>query len=108
MTRMAEAFESLLEAQGRAIGPRRVRIGRQIYDAIIDELGGEQIFAAGGEAESGGFRAQIAKSLFAARPRKFADAQIVGSGTEFQILSVNEVNGVTYEITAGDPMQGRQ
>ena len=105
---LAEAFTELQESQSEATGTRqRVKIGRKFYDAIIETITENEVFVAGGVSENGGFRVIVAMSDFSDSPKKFTAITVPGSDP-LQILSVNPVNGVTYEITAGDPTQDQR
>lgn len=102
-SRMATAFSNLQKAQARATGkPQKVWIGRKSYDAIVETLTEAEVMVAGGVAESGGFKASIAVSLYGAtQPKRFTPAHTEGSW-KLEVLSCNTVNGVTHEIVIGD------
>jgi hypothetical protein len=104
MNRLAGAFESLKQAQARACGkPQRVRIGRKYYDAIVGTIALSDAFLSGGVGQSGSYVVSVAVAEFGPRePKKFTPVMVEGSDKELSVLDVNTVNGVTYEITAGD------
>lgn len=106
---LQEAFSELKAAQNESTGRKQlVWIGRKSYPALVETLTESEIMVAGGVAESGGFKASIAVADFGSKqPKRFVEAKTEGSG-ELQVLSCNTVNGVTYDVTVGDPIEGQQ
>lgn len=107
MSEITDAFDELLDAQEEATGERlKASVGAVVdKDAVIEELTFDEIVAAGGTAENGGFKLQMRKSDFPTRPPEF-DAQgvkttVVARGVTLQLLSVTENNGILL-IGAGD------
>lgn len=83
--------------------PQYVLIEGKKKRAILEDITTEEIIVAGGNAESGGFRAKCRKAEFAVQPEQGDVIRKGTDGRELSILSVIERNGVEYEITAGDP-----
>lgn len=103
-SRLARAFVSLTKRKAIAAGKQRVRIGRKFYeDCLVETLTSSEVFVAGGTGQSGGFKVHVAIADLGKAPKKFTPIQVEGDANELQVLNVNSVNGVTYEITAGDP-----
>lgn len=103
----ANAFAVLLNAQEYATGRRRkATVAGVEVDAVVGELGFEEIIVAGGIAENGGFEIQVATaSLPAGRPAQLAP--VIVDGRTLKILQpVRTVNEV-YIITAADPAATR-
>lgn len=104
MSELSDAFAELKDAQDEVCGKKqRVRIGRKYYEAIIETLNASEVYVSGGTGETGGFKVHVAMADLAHEPKKFTPIQVDGS-KEMSILNVNSVNGVTYVITAGDPI----
>jgi hypothetical protein len=99
---LANAFESLQKAKAIAVGNREFVLlnGRKI-EAMVSEISADEMIISGGLAEQGGFRVQIAQSAVAEQPRK--GDEIECRGQALVVMSSNDVNGVTYDLTAGDP-----
>jgi hypothetical protein len=83
--------------------PQFVLIEGKKKRAIIEDMTTEEMLVAGGNAESGGFRAKCRKADFASQPEQGDVIKKGTTGRELSILSVIERNGVEYQITAGDP-----
>jgi hypothetical protein len=79
--------------------------GRKI-EALVSEIGGEEIFISGGTAEGADFRISIPQSAVAKEPAKFTTIEV--RGNKSQVLQVTDINGVTWEIQAGDPTSGQR
>lgn len=101
MSDLSDAFTELQDAKAEAIGKREFVIlkGRKV-EGLVSEITADDSIVSGGIAEQGGFRVQIAQSAVARAPEK--EDPIKCRGQKLQVLSCNDVNGVTYEITAGD------
>jgi hypothetical protein len=76
--------------------------GKDYEDALVEILTASEVFVAGGKAESGGFKCQLPIADFDSEPKRFDDIKALGQS--LKILSVDNVNGVVYIITAGDPL----
>lgn len=76
--------------------------GKTYEDALVEILSASEIFVAGGKAESAGFRCSILISDTDESPNKFDPISV--RNTSLKILSIDEVNGLTYTLTAGDPL----
>jgi hypothetical protein len=105
VSELDDAFTELLDFKEEATGKKEYVLlnGRKVR-ALVSEITIDEEFISGGTAQAGGFRCSIAVADVAEAPAKFDPIKV--RGNELQILSVNEVNGVTYEITAGDPISG--
>ncbi len=70
MSLVLDGFEGLLDAQEEAFGERmKATVGAVTdKDALVEELTYDEIIAAGGVGESGGFRIQMRKSDFVLTP----------------------------------------
>jgi hypothetical protein len=101
-SRLAGAFERLKDAKQRATGVKEFILidGRKV-EALVSEIRADEAIISGGIAQAGGFRCQVACSEFADPPAKFTEITV--RGNDLQVLSVNDVNGVVYDLTAGDP-----
>lgn len=69
--------------------------------AIVGEMNADEIFAAGGLAESGGFKLQMLASDFSIQPQKFSPA--TARGVTLQVLNANDNDGILY-LEIGDPV----
>lgn len=96
-TERVEALADTIAFAGEA-----VRIEDTNYQGIIEDITFDEIEVAGGNAESGGFVAVIPIGDFTDRPEKLDE--IEAHGKTLQILSIVDRNGVSYAITAGDPV----
>lgn len=106
MSEMSEAFSELQEAKTEAIGKQEtVLLNGKAIAAMVSEIVDDQSFISGGVAQGGIFRAGIAQSI-CKKPEKFTPIEC--RGQKLQVLAVSDVNGVTWEITAGDPSSEAQ
>lgn len=97
-----DAFAELKDAKAEAIGQREfILIDGIKHDALVDQITTDDAFVSGGIAQAGSFRVQVAKKEFADPPVRFQSAVV--RDNELQILTVDETNGVTYELKIGDP-----
>lgn len=102
MSDFADAFQELREEFDRSTGQSNVvKINGKPYPAIIEEVTFEEIVANDGNGEAGGFRAHVATADHPKKPKQ--GATIEARGLEVSILSVENANGVTWTIVAGDP-----
>lgn len=101
MSAITAGFDALLDAQEAACGERLLATVGAVAnkDAIVEEITYDEIVAAGGIGESGGFRIQMRKSDFATKPAKESDA--TAKGITLQVLSVAEIHGI-YQMEIGD------
>jgi hypothetical protein len=104
MSEFDDAFVELLDCNDEVLGtPQIVLIEGRKHRAIIEEITVDEIIVAGGNAESGGFRAKTRKADFADRPEQGDEIKRITDDRALSILSIIERNGVEYEILAGDP-----
>lgn len=101
MSAVLDGFEQLLNAQEEAFGTRLTATVGAVAnkDAIVEEITYDEIIAAGGVGESGGFRIQMRVSDFATKPAQLADATT--KGITLSVLTVEEIGGI-YRLTIGD------
>jgi hypothetical protein len=76
--------------------------GIDYEDALVEILTSADMFVAGGKAEQGGFRCHVPIVDFATPPKDFDT--VVCRGMSLKILSIEDVNGILYAITCGDPV----
>ncbi len=102
MTELDDAFAELKDAKAEITGKREYILldGRKV-EALVSEISADESFISGGIAQAGGFHCQVAVSDVAKAPEKFTPIQV--RGDKLQVLSVNDINGTVYDITAGDP-----
>ena len=93
--------ELLALANEEELGYPVVTIDGVEVQAVVTEISGDEIFAAGGIAESGGFTAVVPITALAEAPAKHTE--IVARGMELYVLSVSKGTS-HYTITAGDPV----
>jgi hypothetical protein len=84
-----------------AFAGEKIRVGEKTYDGIVEDMLFDEIVVAGGNGESGGFKAVIPISDFAEQPKQLDE--IEARGKVLQILSINVRNGIACELSAGDP-----
>lgn len=98
----AAVADLLALASEELLGYPALTIDGEEVEAVVTEISADEVFAAGGMAEAGGFTAVIALTSFpSAPPAKYAE--IAARGMSLSILSV--VRGTShYTITAGDPV----
>ncbi len=98
-----DSLIELLDANDEACGtPQFVIIEGKKKRAIIEAVTTDEIIVAGGNAESGGFRARCRKAEFSEQPRQGEEIKKLADGPRLEILNLIERNGVEYEILAGD------
>lgn len=103
MSILTDAFQHALDARERAVGIReKVNLNGTDLDALVETITFDDVVLAGGTGESGGYRAQIAATI--TRPPQFSP--IIVRGETLQVLSVDDINGVSFVLTAGDPGPG--
>lgn len=103
MSLMEDCFSRTIAAKGRVCGEQEsINIGGVDYDALVDILTATEVMVAGGTGKAGGFKAQVRISDFSAEPKKFTQATV--RGETLQVLDTNDVNGIVYLITMGDPI----
>jgi hypothetical protein len=102
MSILSEAFQHCLNVREGALGFRdEVLLSGSPVDAMVEAITASEIFVAGGKAESGGFRCQIAVDDLSEPPAKFSP--IVVRGVALKVLDVDDINGIVWHVTAGDP-----
>lgn len=103
MAILQKAFSNLLNAKERVVGEReKVTVDGVDKDALVEIISVEEVLLAGGVGEAGGFKCQIAVSEFEERPEDGTSIQV--RDKELSVLQVDDINGVVYLITAGDPV----
>ncbi len=107
MTATQSAWVSLYNANARSNGPQTAIVGANVAKrAIISKLTQDEILAAGGTAENGGWNLQMLATDLGAPAAKFDVVQIY-AGTvpldnrALKVGNVDNNNGVLY-ITATD------
>src|SRR5689334_3759958 len=99
---LARAFDALLAAKKRSIGREEfVLIDGRKFPAVVTALTPADTFIAGGVAQDGGFSCSVAQSLLPVAPEKFTAIEC--RGVQLVVMDANDINGVTWDITAGDP-----
>lgn len=101
MSVITDCFDLLLDAQEEACGERlKATVGAVAdKDAIVEEITYDEVVAAGGVGESGGYRLQVRKSDFATKPAQGEDA--TAKGVTLQVLNCIEIHGI-YQMEIGD------
>jgi hypothetical protein len=79
-----------------------IRIGDTAYDGIIEDITYDEIEVAGGRAESGGYLVVILKEDLPTMPEQFTPIEV--RDNSLQILSAVDRNGVSWALTAADPV----
>ena len=102
MSILSDAFHNCMDIREGALGFRdQVLLSGSPVDAIVETITAAEVFVAGGKAESGGFRCQISMEDLPDKPLKFSS--IVVRGADLKVLSSDDVNGIVWHVTAGDP-----
>jgi hypothetical protein len=97
----AEAFQELLDAKTEALGKEEfVLLNGRKLPALVSVINIAEEIISGGLVKAGDFHCQIAQSIVAEEPRKGDSLEC--RGQELQVMSSNDINGVTYDLTAGD------
>lgn len=105
--RLARAFGSLQSRKKFATGKDEFVILNGIKKAaLVSEITLDEEFVSGGVAQSSAFIVSIGQNICPNKPKKFTDIEV--RGNKLQVLGANDVNGVTWEITAGDPSAGQR
>lgn len=86
-------FDSLLG------GPQKIKIAGVEYPALIEEVTFDQIVAAGGIGDQGGFKAQVSLAVLPNKPANLTEAE--ARGQVMQVLTVDNVNDVCWILTCG-------
>lgn len=101
MSILSDAFQHTLNVRERVVGVREtIRLNGQDYDALVERIATGLDPVEGGFANPDGFRCQVAVDDFPKRPEIGAVVQI--RDLTFELLAVDDVNGVTYVLFAGD------
>lgn len=105
---MSDARDELLDAADEVLGtPQTAKIGGKVVRCIIGEMTTDEILIAGGDSEAGGFRIEsIPKEALSPEPEK--GDEVIARGKTFELLTIIERNGTTYEVTAGSLLRGEQ
>jgi hypothetical protein len=103
---LESVFRNTCKSKRRVTGDPEVDIvyvnGKIYEDALVEILSASEMFVADGKAESGGFKCSIPVCDFVTPPKKFDP--ISCRDMSLKILSIDDVNGILYSITAGDPI----
>lgn len=100
MSILSDALQRMFNSRERVVGVReKVNLNGVDRDALVEVISFDDAVIAGGVAEAGGYRAQIAATI----PRPAQYSPIIIRGETLQVLSVDDVNGVAFVLTAGDP-----
>lgn len=103
MSILSNAFQHTLNARERVVGVReKVNLNGVDVDALVDVITFDEKVIAGGTAESGGYRAQIAATI----PQPAQYSPCIVRGESLQVLSVEDINAVTFTLVVGDPLGG--
>lgn len=98
------AWEALYRAQTYQVGSAyRATVGSVTGRAIISELNADEIFAAGGTAQAGGYSLQMLVSDFDKDPEKLV-TKVSALGLEMVLLTSPVKNNGIYYFQAGDPV----
>lgn len=102
MSILDDAFHHVLDARERVVGVReKVKIRGTDFDALVETISTAEVAVAGGVAESGGFRCQVAVSDIDPAPAQGDAIEI--RGKQLSILEFEDVNGIVFMLVAGDP-----
>jgi hypothetical protein len=103
MSILTNAFQHALNARERVVGVReKINLNGVDVDAIVETITSDEVFVAGGIAEAGGFRCQIATNAVQQQPNDFDP--IIIRNRILQVLMSDDINGIVYHITVGDPV----
>jgi hypothetical protein len=101
-----DCFQELLDAKSETTGREEfVLLGGRKKSALVSEITTDEAFISGGIA-GGEFTCTIPQSIQPNEPEKFTAIEV--RGKRLQVLSCVSRNGVTWEITAGDPTAGQR
>ncbi len=99
---MSQALAHTFNARQRVVGVReKVNINGVDYDALVERITFDDTVLIGAIAEGGGYKCQVAVADLPGRPNQYSS--IIVRGETLSVLDVTDVNGVAFEITAGDP-----
>jgi hypothetical protein len=101
MSEFTDAFSELLEVQEESDQAYTATIAGTSCPVVLDEAQFDEIIAAGGEGEAGGFKLMVKASALPSRPAHLS--AVVVSGRTLNLLLLESANGI-YTITAGDPV----
>jgi hypothetical protein len=100
---MSDAFQHVLNARQRVMGnDETVNIGGTDYRALVETISSELVMLAGGRADAGGFRCQVAQQDLPDAPAIYTPISI--RGHNFKIVPVDDVNAVAWIFIAIDPV----
>ena len=101
VSELDDAFSELKAARAEVLGyVESVLLNGKKVEAVVSEITADEVLISGGIAQQGGFHVQISQRSVSEPPRK--GDPIECRGQELQVASVNDINGVTYDITAAD------
>lgn len=96
------ARENSLRSLIAAGGNERVTVNGKDVFAFVEDLTSDEVAAAGGETDSGGYRVRVVARDFSFEEPE-GGCEIDVRGRKRACLSLLTRNRVEYEITAGDP-----
>jgi hypothetical protein len=101
MSVLSNAFQNMLNARERVVGTReKVNLNGVDRDALVEIITFDEMVIAGGTAEGGGYRAQIAATI----PLPDQYSPCIVRGETLQVLSVEDINAVSFTLVVGDPI----
>lgn len=101
MSILSDAFQHMLDSRERVVGVReKVNLNGVDLDALVDVITFDEKVIAGGTAESGGYRCQIAATI----PQPAQYSPCIVRGETLQVLAVEDVNAVAFTLVVGDPI----
>lgn len=106
MSATLEAFRETVEAAAEETGKRQtVKIRGKEIDAIVSELEIDRVLILGGNADRGGFSAEIAQEDLTGEPKALEPIDV--NGRRLSVLSFTNRQGATWNIESGDPVSER-
>ncbi len=103
MAILFDAFQRTLNARERVVGVReKITLGVTQLDALVTDVNFDGVFLPGGIGNDGGFICQVGKDILPVQPTQYTSISV--RGQSLQVMSVKDVNGIVWEITAGDPI----
>jgi hypothetical protein len=101
MSILSQAFQHTLDARERVVGVReKITLDGIQVDALVESIPTSPDPVVGGVANPDTFIVQIATDAFSARPVVGASVGI--RDLTLEVLSIDDVNGITYHLIVGD------
>lgn len=101
MSILSDAFQHILDSRERVVGVReKINLNGTDRDALVETITSDEVVIAGGLVERGGYRAQIAATI----PQPVQFSPVIIRGRTLQVLSVEDINAVSYTLIIGDPV----